>query len=104
MKIKILSDVFNISKRIKNIEKSYYVVFDTSTSKFEIHSSSQIGSSYCLTVPYDCLDERTLKFVRSTQTKNLEEILEKLDNDNKLLESAEKSRAFSYVEDALEQI
>ena len=47
MKIKLIYDVYNISKRIKEIDKDYYIVYDTSKNKFEVHNSSQIGGSYC---------------------------------------------------------
>ena len=103
MYLKIKRDVYNIAKRIKKIDKNYYIVYNTSTLKFEIHCKNQIGSPYCLTLPYDELDERALKYVRSTQIANMDEILEKLEYDNQLVESAEKSRAFSYVADAIEQ-
>lgn len=103
MKIKVLFDVYNISKRIKNIEKGYYVVYDTLKQKFEVHSSSQMGSSYCLTLPYDKLDERTLKYVRSTMSTNIDEILNKIENDNQILESANKTSAFSSFAENLEQ-
>ena len=69
MKIKILNDVYNISKRIKYIDKDYYIVYDTSKHKFEVHNSNQSGGSYCLTLPYKELDERSLKHVRSSQRK-----------------------------------
>lgn len=101
MKKNILFDVYNISKRIKNIERNYYIVFNTSSKKFEVHNSSQIGSSYCLTLPYDKLDERALKYVRSTNCTNIDEILEQIENDNKKRESATKSSAFSNVVDTI---
>ncbi len=104
MKIKILFDVYNISKRVKSIDRSYYVVYDTSKKHFEIHSSSQLGSSYCLTLPYIQLDERSLKYVRKTKSNNIEEILEQLENDNKQLESANKSSAFSNMLDTFENL
>ena len=88
MKLQILHDMFNISKRIRNIDRNYYVVFNISKQKFEVHNSSQIGSSYCLTIPYDKLDERTLKLVLKTKSANIEEILEKIENDNNILENA----------------
>lgn len=103
MLIQISHDVYNISKRIKKIDRSYYIVFNTLKEKFEIHCSNQIGSSYCLTLPYDELDERALKYVRSTQIANIGEIIEKLEYDNQLRISAEKSRATAHVEDAIEQ-
>lgn len=95
MKIKLFSDVYNISKRLKNIDKDYYVVYDTSKGKFEIHNKSQIGSSYCLTLPFEILDERCLKYVYQTKSENIEKILETIDNENKIKESAEKSSALS---------
>ena len=104
MKIKILSDVFNISKRIKNIDRDYFVLYDTSKQKFEIHNSNQIGSSYCLTIPYDELDERTLKCVLKTQSANIEEILNEIENDNNLRESAIKTSAFSKIMESVESV
>ena len=103
MKIEISQDMYNISKRIKNIDRNYYIVYNTSSGKFEVHSSNQMGNSYCLTVPYDCLDERTLNHVRKTQIANLFDILEQIENDNEQKESTEKSRAFSAVGQAIEE-
>ena len=103
MKIKILCDVFNISKRIKDIDKNYYVVYNTSKQKFEIHNSKQYGTSYCLTIPFNKLDERTLKYVRRTQSANIDEILDQIENDNKKIESANLNSAFSKTLDCLEQ-
>lgn len=101
MKIQIENDVYNISKRIKNIDRDYYVVYDTSKQKFEVHNSKQIGSTYCLTLPYCELDERCLDYVLKTQSTNVEEILEKIENDNKMLESTNKLSAFSTILDAI---
>ena len=103
MKIRILFDVYNIAKRLKNIDRDYYVVYDTSKQQFEIHNSNQAGSTYCLTLPYNQLDERALKLVRKTQSANIEEILEQIENDNKHLESTEKSCAFSNMFETFEQ-
>lgn len=103
MKIKIESDVYNISKRIKVIDKDYYVVFNTLTKKFEIHNSSQLGSTYCLTLPYSELDKRTLDYIHKTKSSNLDYILEKIDNDNKLLKSAETTCALKNVYERMEE-
>lgn len=102
MKIKIERDVYQISKRLKFIDKDYYVVYDTSRSCFEIHNSAQVDSSYCLTLPYDYLDERTLNYVWKTRSTNLEEILDKIEYDNKLLENSNKTEVFKQLNDAVE--
>lgn len=99
MKIKILHDVYNISKRMKCIDRGYYVVYDTSKQHFEIHNENQMGSSYCMTIPFEQLDERVIKLVRKNQSANIDEILEQIENDNKLLESTNLSSAFSNMFD-----
>ena len=104
MKIKLASDVYNISKRIKEIDKDYYIVYNTSKGKFEVHNSSQIGSSYCLTLPYNALDERTLKFVRKTSVANIDYVLNKIENDNNRIKSAEKTSAFNNVYESIENL
>ncbi len=103
MNIKILCDVYNISKRIKDIDKNYYVVYNTSKQKFEIHNSKQYGTSYCLTVPFNQLDKRTLKYVLKTQSANIDEILDQIENDNKKRENANFTSVFSKTLDCLEQ-
>ena len=104
MKIKLTYDVYNISKRIKEIDKDYYIVYDTSKNKFEVHNSSQIGGSYCLTLPFTSLDERTLKYVRKTSSANIDCILNQIENDNNILKSAEKTSAFNVAYEAIENL
>ena len=104
MNIKINYDVYNISKRIKDIDRNYYIVFNTSKQKFEVHLSSQIGSSYCLALPFKSLDERVLKYVQKTQSVNIDEILENIENENNKRESANKTSAFSNVVENFENL
>ena len=96
--------MFNISNRIKYIDRDYYVVYNTSKQVFEVHNSSQVGSSYCLTLPYDEIDERVLKYVLKTQSVNIDEILNDLETENNLRESAIKSSAFSQIESVIEDM
>ena len=102
MKIKIEHDVYNIANRIKDIDKDYYLVFNTSKNKFEVHNSGQLDSSFCLTIPYDFLDERTLNLVYETRVENIERILNKIENDNKLKESADKTCTLNQFDEILE--
>ena len=102
--IHIENDVYNLTNRIKNIDRDYYVVYNTSKSKFEIHNYSQIGSSYCLTLPYSQLDERALKYVRKTRSANIDMILDEIENDNNLRESANQSSAFSNIVNEIENM
>ena len=99
---RIAHDVYNIANRIKDIDRDYYIVYNTDCSRFEVHHSSQIGSTYCCSVPYNALDERTLNYVYMTQSTNIENILEDIDRENKLRENAEKSCVLSRFNDSIE--
>ena len=103
MKINISHDVYDIAKRIKSIDRDYYMVYDTIRMKYEVHNSSQIGSSYCLTLPYDTLDERVLSYVNVTRVSNIDDILFRLDRDNNTLDREAKSEAVSRVEEFVEE-
>ena len=103
MKIKICHDVYNISNRIKLIDRNYYIVYNTSKNKFEVHNSHQLGGSYCLTLPYEIIDERTLNYVHESKSENIEKILKNIEKENKQKESAEKTKALSKVYEQIEQ-
>lgn len=85
-KIKITSDVFNISKRIKKIDTGYFILYDNKKDKYEIHNSKQPFCSYCLTVPYNSLDNRTLLFVCKTLFTKKEELFKEMEQFNDNLE------------------
>ncbi len=101
MKLKVTHDVYDITNRIKSIDRDYYFIFDTSKKVYELHNSNQIGSSYCLTLPYESLDERAINLALQTSIKNIEKIFKKIDYDNKILENAEKSRVFSRLDEII---
>ncbi len=69
-KVKINNDLFEISKRLKNIGSGYYVQFDTETNKYLIRHESE--SDYFLVLPYEVLDARTINFVLSSMTNKLD--------------------------------
>ena len=78
----IHSDTYYIGERLKEIDESYFIVYNFEKEKFEIHSSTQSGSTYCLTVPYSVLDERTLTLVRKTQSANLDRLIDEMEKEN----------------------
>lgn len=84
--IRIDSDVFDISKRIKEIDKDYYIVYNLRNGKYEVHNSSQNLNSYSLTCPYNTLDKRLLDYTLKTSIRNSEKIFYEIDNHNKKIE------------------
>ena len=97
-------DVYNIANRIKCIDRDYFVVFNTIKRKYEIHNSAQLSSSYCLTLPYDCLDARALDYVYMTMVGNIEELIEKIDRENDLNDKLEKQNAITKIGEYLEEV
>lgn len=104
MKIKINYDVYNISNRLRIIDRGYFIVYDTSKMKFEVHHKNQVGGSYCLTLPFPCLDARTIDYVKKTRTENLASILKEIEKDNFEAERNEQSRARDLFNEKLENL
>lgn len=60
MTIRVESDVFDISKRVKEINSDYYIVFNDNIKKYELHSSMYGRNSHLITLPFSVLDERSI--------------------------------------------
>ncbi len=91
--VAIQNDTFYISERLKEIDESYFLIYNFDKEKFEVHSSAQHGSTYCLTVPYSVLDERTLDLVRKTQAVNVDTIISELDKENEKMQKKREKEA-----------
>lgn len=83
---KIESDCLDIVQRIKAIDENYFVMYNLNTQKYELHNSEQKQRTYCLTFPFDTLDERAYLHVLKTRVQNADKIFKELDRQNKLLE------------------
>ena len=87
--LEIKDDVYYICDRLKEIDDSYIVLFNLDNLRYEIHSKGQ-KSSYCFTVPFDSLDERTLSYALRTRSERRDKIIEEIEknnmeNDNKMI-------------------
>ena len=86
MLIKILSDNLFITSRLKEIDNSYFVVFNTKSNKYEVHSKRQVENTFCVGLPFSELDERTVNFVNKTRVENRDRLLRELEIENQKLE------------------
>ncbi len=84
--IHIKNDVCFISDRIKEIDSKYFILLNVPKNKYEVHYLGQLGGSYCFTIPYDILDERTLFYTRKTRIENRAEIIAEIDKHNEKIE------------------
>jgi len=85
--IPVFSDTYNISRRVKQYDKSMFVVFNTKTQKYEIHSLENKGYTHCATIPYNQLDARVETILRRGDIRNRgHEIWREMEEHNERLE------------------
>lgn len=82
----VTTNVYLIPERLREIDPEYFVVRNHEKQTFEIHHRGQAHTTYCLTVPYDELDARTLTLVQKTSVSHLDTLVAEIDRHNQKLE------------------
>lgn len=101
MLIKIENDVYFISQRLKELDESYEVYYNTNSKSYEVHSTMQVKNSYCFKVPFDVLDERTILHAKRTRIENRDRIIAEIEKDNLLLEQKNVKKQVEMLKEAL---
>lgn len=85
------TSLIHIPEQLYKYDPDVFVVFNTKSRKFEIHSLANVGNTHCLTVPYDGLDERAMRmFAKYDQRRrSFKEIIWEIDQHNERLEKWE---------------
>lgn len=89
-------DMFGVCRRLKSIDDGYFVFLNYKTGKFEVHNSKD-AVTLCLVLPYDTLDERTVRHVRRTRAERARELLAQAERDNKALEARYRRAAVDAI-------
>ena len=95
------SDCLDIIKRIKSIDNEYFVVFNLDTKKYELHHRGQTKKSYCLTFPYETLDERAYLYTLKTRVQNSDEIFKEIDRMNLEWQKAQTKKVLNDFEEKI---
>ena len=77
----IYSDCLDIVKRLKEIDKDYFVVYNLDRKTFELHNRAQSRDTFCLTLP-DALDERAIFLTKKTLSQKRDELFKELEEEN----------------------
>jgi len=93
----ITSDVYDIAKRLREIDPDYFILYDVRKDRFEIHHKGQQDNTFCLIVPYDTLDERTLILVYETRAEKAKEIFAKMQKHNERLDRQKQEDMRDYI-------
>lgn len=90
MKNLIVHDLFNIAKRLRQIDKKYFVLRNKKLHRFEIHYKGK-NSTLQLVLPYKNLDKRTLDLVLKTRVENRQKLFRQMEENNqKLIKNSTK--------------
>ena len=100
--LRIDSDNLFVSQRLKEIDKSYFVVFNILSGKYEVHSSDQKGGTYCFTLPYEILDDRAITYARKTRVDRMDEIIKEIDKQNEKVEKRAYKDAVDRIKEVIE--
>lgn len=88
----IEDDLLGVCRRLKSIDDGYFVFLNYKTGKFEVHNSKD-SRTLCLVLPYDTLDERTVRKVLYTRAERVRQITERMERENARLERERAKRA-----------
>lgn len=94
----IRDDMFGICRRLKSIDDGYFVFLNYKTGKFEVHNAKDTRT-LCLVLPYDTLDERTVRHVLYTRAERVREIVARMERDNARLEAKNSEDAVKSILD-----
>ena len=100
----IKSDALGIIERIKAWNNNYSVYFDSKIKKFKLYltKSEILPKEYCLTFPYEIIDERMLIHTQKSEIQNREAYLKEIENENALLLKNEQKKLINQMENNLE--
>lgn len=88
----IKNDVYDIAARIKEIDKEYYVIYNISLKRFEVHNIRNKPSSLAVVLPYDNLDARAVRYVMKTRIHRINQIAAEIELNNLRLEQAKERK------------
>ena len=96
----IENDLFDIATRLRSVNDSYIVYYNTEKQRYEVHDSV----TRCLefVVPFDELDARTVEYARYSRVENAKRIFAEMEEHNKKLEKEQASKAIERAALAIE--
>ena len=84
---RIEGDVCDISRRIREVEPEYFIVYNRRLARYELHDGL-CGDTFACVLPIDELDARSLRYARRRSVETIYRLLEELDRENGMTERA----------------
>lgn len=92
---RIENDALDIAARLKEIDDGYIIVYNGYFKRLEVHNKKQGKNTFCLVVPSNRLNARTVELVRRTRAENADRLLAEIDFHNARVEEEALRRAAS---------
>ena len=100
-----VKDFFAINKRIKSINPSYELFFNTKEKRYEVHDMSKnYFHSLCLTVAKNDLNASILQKLLMTKRENMIRLFKSIDEDNRRLEDQKLQKISGDFRDCLTEV
>lgn len=96
----IEDDLFGVCRRLKSIDDGYFVFLNYKTGKFEVHNDKDTRT-LCLVLPYDRLDERTVRRVLYTRAERVKQITESMERENERIAAAARQSCMEKIVSAV---
>ena len=90
-RIPVLINIYDIPVRLKQVNRDFFVMFNTRIQKYEVHCSSQPFDTLACVLPFDELDARALEYVRQYSRERTERLAEEIERYNEELDRKEQA-------------
>jgi len=93
-KIIVNSDALGIIQRLKAWNNKYEVYYNLKSKKYMLYlfENNFKPSVYCLTFPFDQIDERMIEYTLKSEIQNRKELLREIEESNaRLLKNEQKN-------------
>ena len=92
----IRGDLFGVARRLRSIDKDYFVVYSYRDKRYKVHNRGNKGNTFCFAC--DRLDERTLTQARRTRSERLSELIRETEKDNERMLKEELRKTVKKIE------
>lgn len=95
----MFTSVYAIPERVYQYDPDFFVVYNTVTGKYEIHSLNHYPDTHALTVPYNELDVRALRWLwRNDLRVHGKAIFQRIEQGEQRLEKSKQREWSNWVE------
>ena len=86
--LEIKSDALNIVQRLRAINNTYRLFYNKKSKKYMLYQikNNLLPKMYCLTFPYNLIDERMIEYTLKSEVQNRNAILEEIEKFTYLME------------------